>query len=99
MEDAAVQYGDAKHNGDEEECNGWGRELSNAFGLNRRLVRMIERGDGFDYAVLFFVGEFRVNRQGENFEAGFLGDGKLAGLVAQMFERVLQVQAEGVIDF
>jgi len=63
------------------------------------LVRMIEPGDGFDYAVLFFVGEFRVNRQGENFEAGFFGDWKLAGVVAQMFERVLQVQAEGVVDF
>ena len=65
----------------------------------RWTLRGAEIGYGLDYTALMGVGEFRVDREGEDFPAGFFGFGKIAGGVAEISERFLQVNAERIVNF
>ena len=59
----------------------------------------VKGADGFDDGLLLVVAEFGVDGQGEDFGGGALGVGEVAGLVAQVFERGLQMERDGVVDF
>ncbi len=59
----------------------------------------VEGPDGGDDGFLLIQAEFGVKRQGQDFGGGALGLGKIAGLVAEVFERGLQVQRDRVVDF
>ena len=59
----------------------------------------VEGADGFDDGLLFVVAEFGVDGQGEDFGGGAFGVGEVAGLVAEVFERGLQMEGDGVVDF
>ena len=67
--------------------------------LAEGLQRGAKIGDGLDYAVLLGVGEFRVDGEREDFPAGSFGLGKIAGGVAEIGECLLQVNAEGIVNF
>jgi len=60
---------------------------------------LIKVSDGGDDLVLLGVGQLGEDREGEDFPAGLFGDGKVAGLVAEVGEGFLQVETERVIDF
>ena len=64
-----------------------------------RLQGGTEAGDGLDYAVLLSVREFGIDRKREHFPAGFFGLGKIAWGMAEIGERFLQVNTEGIVDF
>ena len=57
-----------------------------------------ELGDGRDHGLLFVFAEFREDGQGEDFASGTFSFGEVYFNIAQKFERVLQVQWDGVKD-
>ena len=59
----------------------------------------VEGADGVDDGLLLVVAEFGVDGQGEDFGGGAFGVGEVAGFVAEVFERGLQVERNGVVDF
>src|SRR5260221_4246519 len=58
----------------------------------------MEVGNGLDYVVLLGIREFGVDREREDFPAGFFGFRKFAGLVAKIGERFLQMNAQRVVN-
>jgi hypothetical protein len=48
--------------------------------------------------LLFVVAQFGVEGKGEDFGGGAFGVGEVAGFVAEVFERGLQVDGDGVVD-
>ena len=54
--------------------------------------------DGVDDGLLLVVAELGVDGQGEDFGGGLFGVGEVAGFVAEVFERGLQVERDGIVD-
>jgi|GEM_PF-2727670 len=76
------------------------RVLKTRFTLRGVSLELAEEcGDGVDYSLLLVFSEFREDGQSQDLVGGAFGLRKVAGLVAEAAECVLQVQGHRVVDF
>ena len=72
-------------------------------GANRNVHRNeyllgVKGADGGDYGLLLVVAQFGVEGKGEDFGSGAFGLGEVSQFVAEVAERGLQVDGDGVVD-